>query len=344
MRSFRPVRSLLTVFFVLSMLSAVGSTAAQSDESGASASTPVPLETAGVVGDFEITVLNVLPNADEMVMAFNEFNSQPQPGNQFFLVQLQVTYIGESSATPWSALTMEASGASEVLYSDFGNSCGVIPDSDNAGLELFNGGTVTYNICWEIDSEDADSLSLSVTNFAAFDSIITWFSLGNEPIAVATPVGLAGLDLATVSSREEPIPVGTAGKAGDFMVVVTDVVPVADDEIVEFDSFNQPPADGYQFFMVAVSVTNTGEETLGGWYGLNFLAVGDASVGYSEYASTCGYIPNAGSSSPDLAPDETAEFNVCWSVPTSDSDSLVMYIDPSYFSGEETRVWFAIQP
>lgn len=344
MPSFRPVRLLLTFVFALSMLSTIGSAAAQSDEPGASASTPVPLETAGVVGDFELTVLNVMPDANDMIMAYYEFNTEAQPGNQFFLVQVQVTYIGEATATPWSSLTLEAIGASDVLYSEYDNTCGLIPDTDASGLELFPGGTVSYNVCWEISSDDADSLSMSVTSFSGFDNEGVWFSLGNAPIAMATPVGIAALDLVTDSTREDPFPVGTAGQAGDFMVVVTDVVPVADDLVIEFDSFNEPPANGYQYFMVTVSVTNTGEETLGGWFGLDFRAVGDENIGYSEYASSCGYIPDNGSSSPDLAPDETDEFNVCWAVPTSDADSLVMYIDPSYSWDAEARVWFAIQP
>ena len=346
MHRFPLVRLLIACLFVLGSLSASLLPVAAQETAGSSASTPVPVGTSAQVDDYELTVLNVMPDAADYIVAYNEFNPEPEAGLQFFLAQVTVTYTGETSGSPTTDLSFGASTgvADAEPYLDWGYACGDLPDSTSRANELFTGGTVEFNVCWAINEGDAESLVMQVSPSSSYDeSDRVWFSLGNVPLA--TPEPGSGLKTSTASvpnSRTEPISVGTSSLVGSYAVEVITTEPDATDQIVTDESFNEPPADGNQFFMVTVSVTNHGEESVSPWWDLTFNAVGDQAIGYTESANSCGYIPNGAYEAPELAPGESAEFNVCWQVPTEEASSLVMYVDSGYASDE--RAWFAIQP
>ncbi len=347
MRRFPLVRLLIATLLAFGSLSGVLLPATAQTAVGASASDPVPVGTTATVGDYELTVLNVMPDASDYIMAYSEFNSEPEPGTQYFIARLQITYTGTASGIPWSELTLSASTGNEddEPYTDWGFSCGDIPDSASSrSNELFPGGTIEINACWVVDTDDVSSLVLAASPGYSFNSSGTvWFSLGNAPMATPVPAtGLKDSTSALPSSRTEPIPVGTASLVGSFAVKVLSVEPDATDLIVTSESFNEPPAAGNQFYMVTVSVTNEGEETTSPWWALTFNAVGDQAIGYGENTNSCGYIPDSSYDVPDLAPGESAEFNVCWQVSTAEAPSLVMYVDTGY--GGEGRAWFDIQP
>jgi hypothetical protein len=60
------------------------------------------------------------------------------------------------------------------------NSCGWVPGNQASASELFPGGTVDYNICWQIASADAGSLVMLVESFSAQDPEPTWFALTED--------------------------------------------------------------------------------------------------------------------------------------------------------------------
>lgn len=348
MHRFPLVRLLIASLLTLgSLTSSLLPTTAQIPP-GSSPADPVAVGAMAPVGDYEVTVLNVMPDATEYVMAYSEYNSEPESGMQYFIARVRVTYTGATSGSPSSDLRMVTStgGEDDESYSDWGYSCGDIPDSVSTwSNELFTGGTIEYNICWNIAAEDADSLVLSVSPGYSYNSSdVVWFSLGNAP--QATPVPTSGLKPGTPavvpSSRTEPIPVGTSSLVGTYTVQVVAVEPDATDQILTDQPYNDPPEEGNQFFRVTVSVTNQGDETSSVWWDLNFNTVGDQAIGYTEYTNSCGYVPNGIYDAPELAPGESAEFDVCWQVATDEAPSLVMYVDTGYDG--EARTWFAIQP
>ena len=53
---------------------------------------------------------------------------------------------------------LRAVGPSNVVYSTFGNSCGVIPDDFDVKGDLLAGGSMVGNICWSVPSSEAGSL------------------------------------------------------------------------------------------------------------------------------------------------------------------------------------------
>jgi hypothetical protein len=307
---------------------------------------PVALGESGTVAGYEIVVADVVPDATDIVLAENQFNEPPAEDHQFFMVRLGVTYTGDGSGSPWFDLTFNAVGAAKVAYATFLHTCGVIPDDASEIPELFASGEAEFNICWEIREDDAGSLAMYVEDFTDFEVELTWFSLGMDG-AAATPVSdlkpkLESDDVVTGSSRTEPIPFGETGAVGDLHVTVDAVEPLADELIAAANEFNEPPETGNQFFMAAVTVTNAGLEVASPWMDLNFQAVGDASVGYTEFDNSCGVVPDGGTSIADVFPGGTVTFNVCWQIASDDAGSLVMYIDPLFSFDDSERAWFAL--
>jgi hypothetical protein len=119
---------------------------------------PIPIGTVVDLGDgWEIVVLDVVPDATNIVLRENMFNNPPTPGNQFFLARVGARYSGEDSDTFRGSYRLRAVGPSSVGYSTFQNSPGVIPDP-LPDSEVFSGGVIEGNIGWEIKSSDASLL------------------------------------------------------------------------------------------------------------------------------------------------------------------------------------------
>ena len=70
-------------------------------------------------------------------------------------------------------------GALSTSYTQFNNMCGFNTFEDGLFLatELFEGGSGEYNICWQIDSEDEDSLVMYIESNTDFNADPIWFSL-----------------------------------------------------------------------------------------------------------------------------------------------------------------------
>jgi hypothetical protein len=122
---------------------------------------------------------------------------------------------------------------------------------------------------------------------------------------------------------------------------VVDVTPDALSAIIAKNPYNSPPAAGHQFYMVTVEVKYEGNASGTVWTDLQFSAVGKSNQGYSILNSDCGDIPDDVTGVGELFTGGTAQFNVCWSVRTSDADSLMMYVDTGFT--RENRRWFSLQ-
>jgi len=119
---------------------------------------PIPKNTAADIGKgWWIRVLEVYPNANEIVAKENKHSSPPKQGQQYFLARVELKYLGPDSSEFAADNRFKAVGPSSVVYSPYGINPGVIPDKlDNA--EAFTGGTVVGNIGWAINSSDANRL------------------------------------------------------------------------------------------------------------------------------------------------------------------------------------------
>ncbi|MGH2535267.1 MAG: hypothetical protein ACRDJW_23645 [Thermomicrobiales bacterium] len=142
---------------------------------------PVPIGTAADVGGgWQLSVLDVVPNGTDLVMAENQFNDPPAEGRQFFLVTVTATYYGDESAAFTSSVGLSAVGASNVAYESFEARCGVIPN-ELSRAEVFPGGAIEGNVCWSVMSDDAGSLVMFSDSFFSFDDDDrVYFSLQRE--------------------------------------------------------------------------------------------------------------------------------------------------------------------
>lgn len=123
-----------------------------SRENPYSVGTPVDL------GDgWRMKVEGSSPDATAAVLAENQFNDPPQAGHQFYMARVTATYLGSGSDSFDGTFRLRAVGTAAVAYSTFDNSCGVYPDQISS-TEVFTGGTITGNVCWEVRTTDAASL------------------------------------------------------------------------------------------------------------------------------------------------------------------------------------------
>ncbi|MGN6033458.1 MAG: cupredoxin domain-containing protein [Thermomicrobiales bacterium] len=343
------------LFSILEQLEVVEETG-----TGESRESPLGVGRIGRVGDYDISVISVTPNATDDVLSYNQFNAAPGDGKQFFLARIAVTYQGDATGTPAIDLKFQTVGEASHSYTVYNNPCGVYPEDVYSVSELFEGGSAEFSACWEIDASDAGSLVMYVEPMISTRSKPVWFSLGNP---ILDPVGSDGTPGPTAtaepsptrasqgnstggsknSSRESLIPFGETGVVGDFEVTVLSVIPNANDTVMAVNQFNEPPADGKQFFMARVSVKYVGQTTGNPAFELNYQAVGDANASYTIFNDQCGVYDEPAYNVPELFPEGTAEFNLCWQIDSQDAGSLAMYIE-SNLKYNEPATWFSLDP
>lgn len=93
-------------------------------------------------GDWQVVVNSFVPNATQQVLAANSFNDEPDPGTQYAVVNLTVTYRGEESS--------DANEVSVVYVTDQGNvfttyDNSAVPPAPSLDGELYNGAAATGN-------------------------------------------------------------------------------------------------------------------------------------------------------------------------------------------------------
>jgi len=120
---------------------------------------PLPLGSTVMIGtrgapEWEVTVGPATLNATDEVLAENRFNDAPEDGFQYALLKLTVTYVGETSATPWFDINVSYVGADAVTYRSSDYSA-VAPDKFSDINELFPGGTGSGNVVIAIPTETA---------------------------------------------------------------------------------------------------------------------------------------------------------------------------------------------
>lgn len=73
---------------------------------------------------------------------------------------IEATYVGPDEPAILLDLDFGMVDDNNVAY-DSENSCGVIPDEIDRYGDIYQGGTITGNLCWEVRSASVDSLLLT---------------------------------------------------------------------------------------------------------------------------------------------------------------------------------------
>jgi hypothetical protein len=302
---------------------------------------PVPAGDTVRLGDWEVTVLSTTPNATKAVLGENEFNDPPSAGNQFYMAEVAATYLGSDTDSLFTGITFSVVGDDSVEYS-FDAPCGVAPDGINDFAEVFPGGTVRGNLCWEVGSQAADSLVLIAESFASFDDEPVYMEMPARGVQFDPPpranIAIEGGDPGT---RGAPLPLGDTARVGNWDLTVVSAFPDAGEAVLAENPFNDPPTDGHQFFIAEIAATYRGADTESLFIGLTFDAVGNGGVAY-DFSAYCGVIPDPVDDFSDVSPGDTVTGNICWQVATDDADSLVLIAYPGFSFGDD-RVFFSLE-
>jgi hypothetical protein len=258
------------------------------------------------------------------------------------MARISASYTGTGSDRFDGSFRLRALGASAVTKTTFGNSCGVIPD-DLPDPEVFAGGVVSGNVCWEIPSSDALSMLLYDDPFLG-EMGTTFLSMippGQPVPPVAGPPPLAPLP-ATGATRGNPVLRGTVVPfAGGWNVQILSVTPNATSLVLAENQFNDAPAAGHQFFLARVSATYAGEAQARFDGSFRLRVVGDSGVVLTTFSNSCGVIPDD-LPDPEVFPGGTIVGNLCWEVPTTDVAGLVALDRP--FLADPIPLYLSLMP
>lgn len=144
-----------------------------------------------------------------------------------------------------------------------------------------------------------------------------------------------------VGSRSNPVPFGTEATVGsDWRIKILSTEPNGNASIQRANQFNDPPPAGGQFFIAKVELSYIGEGSSSPIFEVTLKAVGQGNVTYDPFTNDCGVVP---SSLPDneIFSGGKVSGNVCWSIASSDADTLLMVADTGLL--ERNRGFFALK-
>jgi hypothetical protein len=124
---------------------------------------PWPLGAAAGDGTWQVRVNSADFDAWPLIQQANMFNTPPPSGWVDVLVNLTATYLGSGSGSLNFDLEVDLGtvGAANVVYRSYRQSCGVAPEPNDLDYStLFQGGSATYNECWQVPATDVPSLLL----------------------------------------------------------------------------------------------------------------------------------------------------------------------------------------
>jgi len=124
--------------------------------------------TDGATGELRTWSIEVLDAASDITQAVldeNQFNDGPEGELRFIGAPIRVTYVSGPAPASLFELTFKAIGPSGDVLTTFDPSCGVIPDALDTFAEIFEGGSVEGNVCWNASPSDAADLTLRIEVF-----------------------------------------------------------------------------------------------------------------------------------------------------------------------------------
>ncbi|MGI8405849.1 MAG: cupredoxin domain-containing protein, partial [Thermomicrobiales bacterium] len=187
------------LFSILEKLDVVAETG-----TGETRDSPLGVGRIGKVGDYEISVLSVTPNANEVGPTKNSIAPPAGEGNQYFMARVALTYRGVGSGVPKNDLRFQAVGELGKGYRDSFECAAGMEDSVDGIVDVFEDGSAEGDLCWEISTKDENSLEMYVKFGSSPGAQTVWFSLGN-PIAIKSDSLATTVPSGVTESTETPI-------------------------------------------------------------------------------------------------------------------------------------------
>ena len=140
-------------------------------------------------------------------------------------------------------------------------------------------------------------------------------------------------------TRENPAPLGSVARVGDWEISVVKVNTDAAKIVADENQFNEPPKAGYNFVLWEVEATYVGEESGELWLDTTWQVVGSAGNSFDE---SCGVIPNDISDAGETFSGATVKGNECVGVEKAQLDGATIMVE-SLFAVESDRTFFALK-
>src|SRR5262249_48731850 len=90
-----------------------------------------------------------VPNGARMIPA-NKVNFPPRPGQQYFVINITMTYHGTGKDSALSAYDLSVLGPSGLTYTRLNDDCGVVPKALNDFKKVAAGRQITGNVCFSV--------------------------------------------------------------------------------------------------------------------------------------------------------------------------------------------------
>lgn len=143
-------------------------------------------------------------------------------------------------------------------------------------------------------------------------------------------------------TRTNPLPLGTTAKVGDWEVTVKEVNTNANDAIAAANQFNDPPAEGSQYVLVAVDAKYVGAESGTFWVDMSYKFYGSGGNTFDVGGQGMAVSPNPLSDAGETFPDATISGDMVFEVPSDQIEGGAIIMEAS-FSFDDTRVFFDIK-
>ncbi|SQD97771.1 MULTISPECIES: hypothetical protein [unclassified Parafrankia] len=118
-------------------------------------------------------------------------------------------------------------------------------------------------------------------------------------------------------TRQDPLPVGTSARIGDWDVKLGRTIQNATDQVLAANTFNKPPVAGRQYVMVPLEATYRGPDEGTAWAELGFKFVGSkGNIFYLNVDDNCGALPQPLIDAGNVYAGASAQGNICKSVPS----------------------------
>lgn len=148
-----------------------------------------------------------------------------------------------------------------------------------------------------------------------------------------------GGDSSGQGTRDNPAPLGSVARVGDWEVSVVKVNTDAAKIVADENSFNEPPASGFNYVLWEIDATYVGEESGNLWIDTSWKIVGSDGNSFSD---SCGVIPDDITNAGETFSGASVSGNDCKAVEAAQLEGATILVEAS-FSLDDDRTFFALK-
>ena len=184
------------------------------------------------------------------------------------------------------------------------------------------------------DLDRAIELNPNNSDFQDLRASMSTLSSSLAPSPTSAPEGY---------SRNKPMPLNRAMPIqGNVSLRVVDVITNATPEVLNHSWLNDAPPTGFQYLIIVIEVHNDSDSVVDPFFLTDLGLIGKTNVAYSQFDldNMCGLeIPNSINYLTSIFPGGKLTGNICFSVQSSEVDSLVMYHRDPWGLNENILYW-----